>query len=171
MRRCLIRNRGACKRRARPQLTDKCRAQPQLTDKWRAQPQLTNKRRAKPQLTDRCRARPQLTDQRRAKPQFTDRCRARTRSTTGHTAIIIFAVVVISRTSGQGVVKPHNDCVHLPGRLQRRGIAQNKNGGPVRCNVMVRLLFLAACVTLESSLVAQSKSGRHHGVFHHAVSS
>ena len=29
-----------------------------------------------------------------------------------------------------------NDCVHLPGRLQRRGVAQNQNGGPVRCNAL-----------------------------------
>jgi hypothetical protein len=29
-----------------------------------------------------------------------------------------------------------NDCVHLPGRLQRRGVAQNQNGGPVRCSAL-----------------------------------
>jgi hypothetical protein len=33
-------------------------------------------------------------------------------------------------------LKPANDCVHLPGRLLRRGVAQNQNGGPVRCNAL-----------------------------------
>jgi hypothetical protein len=28
------------------------------------------------------------------------------------------------------VVLAANDCVHLPGRLERRGVAQNQNGGP-----------------------------------------
>jgi len=35
-----------------------------------------------------------------------------------------------------GHVFPHlppNDCLHLPGRLARRGVAQNQNGGQVRC--------------------------------------
>lgn len=29
-----------------------------------------------------------------------------------------------------------NDCVHLPGRLLRRDVAQNQNDGPVRCNAL-----------------------------------
>src|SRR5262245_11384685 len=34
------------------------------------------------------------------------------------------------------VVRP-NDCVHLPGRLQRHGVAQDQNGGPVRYNALL----------------------------------
>src|SRR5262249_34415476 len=30
-----------------------------------------------------------------------------------------------------------NDCVHLPGRLQGRGVSKNRNGGQVKCNALL----------------------------------